>query len=75
MGRSRFTARSDKFEAMHKAEAAGETADSLEVRRALLERVDRGELTLEAAQVELRRIQRGAKKAGKITRSDAFRRG
>lgn len=60
-------------DALRKAETGGQVADSLEVRMALMERVRKGEITLEAAQTELKRIKRGAKAAGKVTRSQAFR--
>lgn len=60
-------------DALKKAEAGGQVADSLEVRQALMERVHKGEITLEAAQAELKRIKRGARAAGKVTRSQAFR--
>lgn len=53
-------------------EAEGAVADSMDVRRALMERFHAGEITLEAAQSELARIKRGAKAAGKITRNQAF---
>lgn len=62
-------------DALRKAEASGQIADSMEVRTALMERVHKGEITLEAAQAELKRIKRGAKAAGKVTRSQAFRQG
>jgi len=55
------------------AEAAGEVADSMEVRLALVAKMHSGEMTLEQVQAELKRIQRGAKAAGKITRSQAYR--
>lgn len=55
------------------AEASGRVADSLEVRKALMERVHKGEITLEAAQAELAKIKRGAKKAGMVTRNQAYR--
>ena len=58
--------------ALKSAEDSGRVADSIEVRMALMERVKRGELTLEAAQAELAKIKRGAKKAGKVTRNQAF---
>lgn len=54
-------------------EEEGAVADSMEVRKALMQRVHAGEITLEAAQAELKRIKRGAKKAGKITRAQAYR--
>ena len=53
-------------------EADGAVADSMEVRKALMARVHSGEITLEAAQTELARIKRGAKKAGQITRNQAW---
>jgi hypothetical protein len=71
----RFWRMADKKDALEKAEAAGEIADSREVRMALVRRMEAGEITLEEAQAELARIKRGAKKAGKITRSQAWRRG
>jgi hypothetical protein len=64
-----------KRRAMKEAEAAGQVADSMEVRKALMARVHSGEITLEAAQVELARIKRGAKAAGMTTRARAFREG
>ena len=60
-------------EAMRKAEAEGTVADSMEVRQALMLRVHAGEITLEAAQAELARIKRNAKKNGLITRDQASR--
>lgn len=59
--------------ALRAAEADGRVADSLEVRTALMGRVDRGEITLAEAQAELKRIKRGAKKAGLVTRDQAYR--
>lgn len=59
--------------ALKQAEADDRVADSMEVRLALMERVRNGEITLEAAQTELKRIKRDAKAAGKVTRSQAFR--
>jgi hypothetical protein len=64
-----------KFEAQRQAEAAGLVADSMEVRKAIMARFHAGEITLEQAQAEIDRIKRGAKKAGKITRNQAFTRG
>lgn len=54
------------------AEAEGKVADSMEVRRALMDRVDRGEITLKQAQDELKAIKRRAKENGQITRNQAF---
>lgn len=63
----------ERRKAVETAEAAGQVADSMEVRLALMARVDSGEITLEDAQTELKRIKRGAKAAGKLTRAQAFR--
>lgn len=54
------------------AEAAGQVADSKEVRLALMQRVHNGELSLAEAQAELARIKRQAKANGKVTRNQAF---
>lgn len=67
--RTRFEASLEKKSALRQAEAAGQVADSHEVRLVLMARVHRGELSLEAAQAELKRIQRDAKKSGKQTRA------
>ena len=56
-----------------KAESEGRVADSLDVRIALIQKVERGEMTLAELQAELKRIQRNAKKNGKITRTQAYR--
>jgi hypothetical protein len=58
---------------LREAEASGRVADSMEVRRALMRRFHAGEITLEEAQAELTRIQRGAKSRGKITREEAYK--
>lgn len=62
----------ERRDAQKEAEAEGKVADSMEVRKALMDRVHKGEITLEAAQAELARIKRGAKKNGQITRNQAF---
>ena len=62
-----------KKEAQRDAERAGQVADSMDVRRALMERVHSGEITLLAAQAELKRIKRGVNAAGQITRAQAYR--
>ena len=54
-------------ERMRKADAAGEVVDSMEVRKALMARVTSGEISLEDAQAELKRIKRTGR-----TRNDAF---
>lgn len=75
VARTRFEARLDKARELQRAEAAGEVADSGAVRRALLARVASGELTLEQAQQQLRRLQRTARQAGLLTRAQARARG
>jgi hypothetical protein len=61
-------------DAHKKAEASGEVADSMEVRMAIMKRVHDGEITLEAAQAELIRIKRSAKRNGLKTRDQFYRR-
>lgn len=73
--RTAFEARMEKRRAVVDAEARGTVADSMAVRMALMERVHTREMTLEQAQAELKRIQRGAAAAGKITRAQAFNAG
>ena len=55
-----------------KAEAEGRIADSGEVRLELIQRVTRGEITLDECQAELRKIKRQAKSRGMVTRSQAW---
>lgn len=74
-GRTRFEASMDKKNELKRADAAGEVADSHAVRLALMDRVHKGEITLQQAQAELKKIQSGAKAAGKVTRAQAFSRG
>lgn len=59
-------------DAQKQAENDGKVADSMEVRKALMERVHSGEITLEDAQKQLADIKRNAKRNGKITRNQAF---
>lgn len=73
--RTRFEAGLDKSANRRAEEAAGNVADSMNVRIALMTRVDSGAITLEQAQAELKKIKAGAKKAGKITRAQAYSRG
>lgn len=61
-----------RVEAQKAAESEGRVADSMEVRLALIARMKAGELTLDEVQAELKRIQRAAKKSGKITRAQAY---
>lgn len=73
MRRARQEAATDKRQAIRDAEAAGEVADSRAVRLAIVERMMRGEITLEQAQAEIKANKRGAKAAGKTTRSKVWR--
>lgn len=45
------------------------------VRTALIERLHKGELTLDQVQTELKRIKREGKKKGMLTRAQVFSRG
>jgi hypothetical protein len=62
-------------DALAKAEAAGGVADSLDVRMAVMKRFHDGEITLEEAQKIITKIKRDAKKSGKLTRNDLYKRG
>ena len=64
-----------KREAVKIAEAHGIVADSMEVRSQLITRHHRGELTLEEVQAEIKRLKRNAKKNGKMTRDQVWRKG
>lgn len=74
MKRDRWEANRDKRRAVTAAEAAGEVADSMAVRLEIVERMNRGEITLAQAQAELKAIKRGARRAGKTTRAEVWRR-
>ena len=65
--------RREKFDAIRSAESSGEVADSMDVRKALMQRVHTGEITLAEAQAQLKKIKRGASKAGQTTRAKVFR--
>lgn len=73
--RTAFEAAHDKRRAVTAAEAAGELVDGMAVRLVILARVRAGELTIADAQAELRKLQAGAKAAGKATRAQVFLRG
>lgn len=75
MRRSSWDARLDKRVNIEKLEEQGLIADSMEVRRSLVERVMRGEITPEQSRKELKRIQRNAKRNGLKTRNQAWREG
>lgn len=68
-----FWAQMECKDNLRKAEENGLVADSMEVREALMARVQRGEITLLEAQSEIARIKRGARKAGLKTRNQAYR--
>ncbi len=74
MSRTRFEASFDKHRAVDKAEAAGEVSDSMAVRMVLIERMNKGELTLAQVGGELKRIKREGKRQGKLTRAQVFSR-
>ena len=59
--------------ALKDAEAEDRVADSMEVRKAIMQRFDSGEITLDEAKAELAEIKRNAKRQGKVTRSQAYR--
>ena len=61
-----------RFDNIRAEEAAGNVADSMEVRMALMDRVHKGEITLKAAQDELKRIKHNAKRNGQIARNQPF---
>jgi len=72
MGRLSFERAMEKKRALKAAEAGGHVADSLSVRREILARVYRGDLTLSQAQAELKQIQSSAQGSGLKTRAQAF---
>ena len=69
----RFWVAARKNRALKDAEAIGIVADSMAVRIALIERMEKGELTLAEVQAELARIKRTAKVVGMTTRARVFR--
>ena len=64
-----------KRAAVTDGETAGAVADSMDVRRGIMERIHSGAITLAQGQAELAAIKRGAKRNGQITRAQAFARG
>jgi len=75
MERTKFEAGIDKNNALKEAEKEGIVADSLDVRMALMAKVNSGEISLLEAQNQLKKIKSQAKKNGQITRAQAFSRG
>ncbi len=71
--RTREEAILEKRQAECIAEASGQVADSTAVRIALIERINRGDLTLEQAQAELAQIKHTAKSRGLTTRASVWR--
>lgn len=65
----------EKRWAVKNAEKAGIVADNLDYRKALMQRVYSGKISLEDAQKELAKTKRNAKRNGQITRAKAFREG
>ena len=61
-----------KCAALRDAEAEGLVSDSMDVRKALLERMHAGELTLDEVKAELARIKRQGRKSGMVTRAQAY---
>ncbi|CAI8754443.1 hypothetical protein [Pseudomonas chlororaphis] len=68
-----YDRRLDKRVALQIAEEQGIVADSTEFRRSLVTKIESGELTLQQAKDELRKVKREAKKSGKKTRSQIWR--
>lgn len=64
-----------KMQNVRAADESGQIADSMEVRLDIVRRMKAGEITLAEGQAELAAIKRGAKRAGKVTRAQAYRRG
>ena len=62
----------ERRDAQRQAEADGKVADSMDVRLALMDRFHKGEITLEEAQAQLKKIKSAAKRNGQITRNQAF---
>lgn len=62
-----------RLEAVKEAEESGRVADSMEVRKQLIDRMKAGEITFDQMQAELKQIKRNAKKQGKVTRGQAYK--
>lgn len=72
MQRTRYEAAMDKRANVKAEEAAGNIADSMDVRIALMNKVHAGEISLADAQAQLKKIKRNAKANGMKTRAQAF---
>lgn len=75
MARTRYDAAQEKKAAVRAAEASGVLADSMDVRLALIRRMEAGELRPDQMQAELKRIKRDAHKNGLRTRDEVYRNG
>lgn len=62
-----------KLDSIAAAEAAGNVADSMDYRLALMAKVKAGEISLEEAQAQLKSTKRKASSIGKTTRSKLWR--
>lgn len=62
----------DRKDMIKQAEQEGRVVDNIDYRKSLMERVNKGEITLEEAQAELKRVKRSAVANGKITRNQAW---
>ena len=72
--RTKWEANNDKRNAVERADAAGEVADSDAVRLELIQQMKRGEKTLAQIQAELAQIKRTATKNGKLTKTQVWNR-
>ncbi|HEK0905426.1 TPA: hypothetical protein SMQ04_000136 [Pseudomonas putida] len=68
-----YDRRLDKRVALQVAEEEGVVADSTEFRQALVAKLQTGEMTINQAQEELRKVKREARKNGKKTRDQIWR--
>ena len=73
--RSAFEAGIEKRQHVKQADASGQIAVSMDVRRALMAKVHSGEITLAEAQQQLKKIQSGAAAKGLMTREQAYNEG
>jgi pyruvate ferredoxin oxidoreductase gamma subunit len=72
MKRTRYEASQDKRKAVENAEAKGVVSDSMDVRMELMKQVKNGDIALEEAQSELKRIKRVGNKQGLKTREQVY---
>lgn len=72
-GSARYATDAERTVVIRSLEAAGEVADGMDIRRAIMARFQAGEITLDDAKAEIARIKREARQGGRATRSDFFR--